>query len=395
MSSSRGTESPKWSNPGADGLALQVAVVDSFADHRELEVAERDVPVEVGQVAVGLLRVAGDELVSGQEAVGRAHPRHHAVVVGRQRLVDHEQADVGQRVAEGGHLPVDDGGDPGQVGRVHDVGEPVVAVHDPGSRLLGNGRGQFLQQCRQILAWFGLVGLPLLGPAPHLPRQEPVGSAELGQPHAVRLDSVQRHERVHQLVAGAARELRGEFRDRFRTVEDDAVDEGHEIEAGSEHGLVGAQRDRARHRYGGRPERAHHGVLAHHVVSGGQHVRQRRPAQRPSGRAVGDPVGQVRLAAGDHVALQRPGPQTGLCRVQPAGQRVEIDSWEAGCHAGDPTDRPVGRTRDGHHTRGGTNPESARGDVEQRADAEGDRRGRHTEQQLPRAGELPAAAGHP
>ena len=76
------------------------------------------------------LGVARDHLLGGEEAGGRGHLRHDRVALLGQVLVDDQQPDVGERVAQRRHLPVDDGGDAVERGREHDVGQPVVAVHD-------------------------------------------------------------------------------------------------------------------------------------------------------------------------------------------------------------------------------------------------------------------------
>ena len=73
-----------------------------------------------------------------QEAGFDAQPGRQEVTLQRKGVVDRQQSDIGQRVAEGGHLPVDDGGDAAEVRAVDDVGQPVVAVHDAGSGLPGN-----------------------------------------------------------------------------------------------------------------------------------------------------------------------------------------------------------------------------------------------------------------
>src|ERR1700678_1053345 len=61
------------------GLALQVAIVDALGDDRELVVAERDVPVQLGQVTAGPVGVAGGHLLGAEEPVVGAHRGHYAV----------------------------------------------------------------------------------------------------------------------------------------------------------------------------------------------------------------------------------------------------------------------------------------------------------------------------
>ena len=74
---------------------------------------------------------------------------------------------------------------------------------------------------------------------------------------------------------------------------DDALHELHDVERRSEQAGVAVLEDRARHRHGGRRQRAHHPVLPAHVVGRREHVPQRRPAQHPPAGAVGQRVGQV------------------------------------------------------------------------------------------------------
>jgi hypothetical protein len=80
----------------------------------------------------------------------------------------------------------------------HDVVEPVVAVHDAGA---GAGRHPVAQPCGNLLERLqlsGLGSLPLLVPAPDLPLQVTIGSAEVAQSDRGRVEAVQRGERVHQ-----------------------------------------------------------------------------------------------------------------------------------------------------------------------------------------------------
>src|SRR5688500_13293242 len=92
---------------GADGLAAGEAVVDALDDDGELEVAEGDVQAEAGDVGAGAGAVAVDELVGGEEPAHRGDGAGDRVVLDVEALpVDVEQAEVRERVAEGGHLPV-------------------------------------------------------------------------------------------------------------------------------------------------------------------------------------------------------------------------------------------------------------------------------------------------
>ena len=78
----------------------------------------------------------------------------------------------------------------------------------------------------------------------------------------------------------------------------------HDVERRAHHGRVLAQRHHRRDRHRGGGQRGHDAVLAGHVVGGGEHVAERRPPDHPVVDAVGDPVGQVGLAAGDQLRAQ-------------------------------------------------------------------------------------------
>ena len=93
-------------------LAGRVAGEHALEDDRQLPVAERDVEVELGEVAAGALGVARRAARRGREpGRGRRRVEQRDQVVARLRPVDHQQADVGERVAERAQLPVDDRGD--------------------------------------------------------------------------------------------------------------------------------------------------------------------------------------------------------------------------------------------------------------------------------------------
>ena len=135
-------------------------------------------------------------------------------------------------------------------------------------------------------------------------------------------------EGVDQLLARLPGQLRRERREPVGLVEHDPVDERHQVERGAQDLGVGAERDRPRDRDAGAAEGADHPELAAHVVRARQDVRERRTAQRPDRGAVGDPVGQVRLAARDQLARHRPGAQPGMLAVQPFRQRGKVNARE-------------------------------------------------------------------
>ena len=114
-------------------LAADEASVDRFAEDRRLPERERLEPRERPDVAAAALDVALDELGARRESgLGRDRRRAERAHAAVRLAVRREQvADVGARVADRAHLPVEHRGDPRRlVGRDHHVPEPVVAVHD-------------------------------------------------------------------------------------------------------------------------------------------------------------------------------------------------------------------------------------------------------------------------
>ena len=89
---------------------------------------------------------SADLFVAGEQLAAGGHPRHvevEAVGAGVLAVVAQQApAQVQQRIADCGHLPVHDRGQPGRSAvRVHDVGELVVAVHDAGGVVRAAGCG--------------------------------------------------------------------------------------------------------------------------------------------------------------------------------------------------------------------------------------------------------------
>ena len=137
-----------------------------------------------------------------------------------------------------------------------------------------------------------------------------------------------------QRRASVGRE-RGELGGR---AQDDAVDLLHHVEGSVVHGVVGAERERARHGHVGAGERGEHGVLACHVVRGREHVAERRPAQHPLVGPVADRVREVRAAARDQRRVQRRAGRAFDVRGEPRPQAIEIDTGRSLRHGRETTD---------------------------------------------------------
>jgi hypothetical protein len=273
--------------------------VDALEDHRRLERREGDVEAKIGKVPpagggvqVEHFRHAG---VAGRVAGHRplAKPVHP--------LVHDEQPHVGQRVAKRGHLPVHHRRDL-VVGTDKHVVKPVVAVHDSRRRAVGwIGREQRVQlvDAGQRAA---ARRVELLLPTADLPGEEALRVAEVGQPHLCRNYRVQLRERADQALgdnSGPDGPDRGQLV--VRPV-DDSVDVGHHVERRADHVRVRAQGVGQRNGNRGIAQCGDHPVLAFHVVRGGEHVPERRPAHHPAPGAVADLVREVGPAPRDEPA---------------------------------------------------------------------------------------------
>ena len=116
-------------------------------------------------------------------------------------------AEIGQRVAEGGQLPIQHGNDARLGGVEHQVVEPVVAVHDAHHVFgAGHGRNMLRQPGHQrihLWNWLGDRGHILPAPAADLALKIVACFAIAGQPVFRKFDLVQRRDHaVHLGVDG-------------------------------------------------------------------------------------------------------------------------------------------------------------------------------------------------
>src|SRR6266508_1716603 len=312
---------------GADGLAVEVAVVDAFEDRGELVRREAEVEAEPRQVAVAAGRVAGDDLLLAEEARSRARVGHGSAPQDvAEPVVDQHQPEVGERVAERGHLPVEDGRRL-VVGVDQHVVQAVVAVHDAGGRLrrhVGGEAGVQLLRGGEVTA---VRRVELLLPPGDLTGEVALRAAEVGQADARRLDRVQGGQGVDQPLRdrpGPLRPERGELRGPAVRRTRHPL---HHVERRTEHGVVPAQRVRRGHGHVGVLERRHDAVLAHHVVRGREHVPQRWASDDPGLLPVAHLVGQVGLPARDET---RGGlaPDAGHRRTEPGREAVQVEARE-------------------------------------------------------------------
>ncbi len=132
-------------------------------------------------------------------------------------------------------------------------------------------------------------------------------------------------EHVDELLAGVRPGGCVEAAGRIRVAGDEAVDEAHDVEGGAVDAVVGAQADGRRHGDVGRGQGGDDAVLAAHVVGGGEHLAEGRPAQHPVvAVGVGDPVGEVGAPAGDEVEAERRR-DAGHVVLEPPGDVGDVD----------------------------------------------------------------------
>ena len=211
-------------------------------------------------------------------------------------------AEIGQRVAQRGQLPVEHG-DHARLGLVEDeVVEAEVAVHDADLRFVaGAGRNVLRQPFDQPVHFLDRLGdrrQVLLAPAADLALEIVARLAVVGQPHGIHVHAVQGGDDAVHLVVESAAPGRRHAGQRL-VPEHAAVHEFHDVEGAADDGLVGAQQVHLRHRHAAAGECLHDAELAVH------RVRRRQQFCRWPGLAahdIGAPgreqlVGGVGLAA--------------------------------------------------------------------------------------------------
>ena len=188
-------------------LPVEVPVVDLLGDHGHPEQPEDLVepPLLGRDRPAGALGVRRHELVAGQHAGQvRRHPPHHLELLGVVGLhpVGHRAGEVHQRVAEGGHLPVEHPDDPGHVVVGEDeVVELEVVVDHAGRDVVGlvrvEPRHHRLEVGDVVGAGVAVAGRPAVDLAPDVA----VPLAEVGEPGGRRVDAVQLGEHVDRVQA--------------------------------------------------------------------------------------------------------------------------------------------------------------------------------------------------
>src|SRR3954468_19526135 len=183
------------------------ALVVALHEDDRLPQRQRAIPADVCHRAPGALLVAGDELLAQWEALlaGDAGQLEHAP--GRIVAVDPQGAqiaEIGQRVADGGHLPVEDGHEPGGRGRGHHrVAQAVVAVHHGGGSGLRQVRAEPLAHRLDRRDVARAVVLPQAEEAAQLALEVARRLAEALQARVAPVDRVDLDEPVDELFPDA------------------------------------------------------------------------------------------------------------------------------------------------------------------------------------------------
>ena len=238
------------------------------------------------QVAAGCARRTARSARRSVGKPGRRRRRGDGGAAGAapSRCVDQQQAEVGERVAERGHLPVEDRGDP-VVGRRSGrcrAGSRRARCRSPAVRAGRRRRaGRAARRCRAARGC-GTRRAACPSGAPAGPGSPPAGRSRRarprrGRPRAASARVSTRPSRDRPGALGAERR-RARRPCRYGV----PVDLLHDVERRAEHRPSSAHSSVGRrHRHGGVAQRDDHPVLAGHVVRGGQHVAQRRPAHDP------------------------------------------------------------------------------------------------------------------
>ncbi len=213
------------------------------------------------------------------------------------------------------------------VGADQAVVEPIVTVDDPEHRrvLLPGAARSAAGAARRRPGARGSSSPRAACPSGEPAARGTPGAGRTRRARLLRVDRVQRGEHVDQPPGdgrGAVGAERLELRPRAVRR---AVDPLHHVERCAQHRVVCAVREGAGDRDVGAGQRGHRGVLAGHVVCGGLDVAQRRSAHDPPLGAVGDLVGQVRLAAGDHPGLQVARDLARPLAVVPGPERAQVE----------------------------------------------------------------------
>ena len=172
----------------------------------------------------------------------------------------------------------------------------------------------------------GLRLLPLRRPSLDLAFDVTLALGEIAETDLVDVGGVQVGEHIDQVLGEAWTQRHRQLGGALGPIEHDPVDEAHHVERRADDIDVGAQAEHRRHRNVGAPDGRDDAVFAGHVVSGRQHVAERRATQdESSAGGVGDRVGEVRATAGDQREIERRRGTLDV-RLEPGTDSIGVDA---------------------------------------------------------------------
>ena len=304
--------------------------VDAIEDARQFPVAQCHVGIEVSKVSSGPLGVAGAKRLAAEKSGGRTGGRTQGRVrIVRLWPVDEKQTNVGEWVAEGTQLPVEDGNH--LAGCIdHGVVESVVAVHDRHAVLFGEATQECIVHIVDRWNGVGTRLLELTVPTLELSFHIPLSLAEVTEAHRIDIDAMEIGENIGHRFAGADLGGVGEQVGIVRVPKHQSIDVGHDVKGPLVHVGVGTKAQGRSNRNRCRTKGADDAILAGDVMSGGEEVAERWTAKNESMPVgIGDQVRIVRATAGDERELER-GDDVVDVLDEPLGHRIDVDARKIG-----------------------------------------------------------------
>ena len=208
-------------------------------------------------------------------------------------------ADVGARIADCAHLPVEHGEDPGRVVAAdHGVPEPEVPVDDGRRERIGHVVGEPRRDLVDAWDLTRLVDVPELREAPYLPLVVASRTRERGEARRRDVGRVDLDERLDEIVAERSTRSLGLETRRQLVGRNEPVQVRHDVEGDAEQALVLADRgDRRQPREAGLTQCELQPRLADDVVRGRRQRRSWRTAQDERARLAFEEKREVRATA--------------------------------------------------------------------------------------------------
>ena len=213
------------------------------------------------------------------------------------RPIAHCQPQIGQRISQSRHLPVEHGLHAIPRRMHHYVVQLIVVVHQGGLARSGHPIGKPADHAIHLCKFFRLRVLPPLRPTPHLPFQKSLGLPQCAQILSRNVDCVQPHQAIDERFAHQPRIIRNRAEIRRHGFSyDNPPPPLHQKERASNHrGILAQQEDSRRFRKMGM-NRIENAILARHVMRFRRHRTQRRTSQYKLLPAGPYEINKIRMA---------------------------------------------------------------------------------------------------